>query len=107
MKNLGRSEDLKSTLDRLESLRPGTKALWGRMSVGQMLCHLCDSFRLPLGEKHASQERSSVPRFLMKWIALNFRFRGLGVIGRARKWSKGLAGRLDRLRSGSRAARPV
>ncbi len=70
MKNLGRSEDLKATLDRLESLRPGTKAQWGRMSVDQMLCHLCDSFRLPLGEKHASQERSSVPRFLMKWVAL-------------------------------------
>ena len=31
---------IKVLLDRLERLRPETRALWGKMNVHQMVCHL-------------------------------------------------------------------
>jgi hypothetical protein len=37
-------------LARLAALTPDSSARWGRMSVGQMLCHLSDSMRMGLGE---------------------------------------------------------
>lgn len=36
--------------DRIDSLTPDADALWGRMDGGRMLCHLADSFRVPLRE---------------------------------------------------------
>jgi hypothetical protein len=35
---------------RLAALTPGTPARWGRMNAHQAVCHLSDSFALPLGE---------------------------------------------------------
>ena len=47
MKSL-RDEKCRSALiDRINSLRPGAKALWGRMSVDQMLSHLVQAGELP------------------------------------------------------------
>jgi hypothetical protein len=52
----------KSTLDeisnRLNLLTPETKGLWGKMTVGQMLAHLKEAFKVPLSEK-------PLPRMLM------------------------------------------
>ena len=46
------------------------KAVWGRMSVHQMICHLADSYRVPLGERKASPATGLLQRTLLKWIAL-------------------------------------
>lgn len=35
---------------RVDALRPGAAARWGKMNARQMLCHLTDSFRVALGE---------------------------------------------------------
>ena len=39
---------------RLAELSPEDKARWGSMSVHQMVCHLDDSYKVPLGQKTAS-----------------------------------------------------
>jgi len=55
---------------RLATLHPGSTARWGRMSVHQMICHLCDSNRLALGERPVSPATGLLQRTLVKWIAL-------------------------------------
>lgn len=50
------------------------------MSVHQMVCHLSDAYRLPLGEKSASPATGLLQRTLMKWIALQLPM----------KWPKGV-----------------
>ena len=57
-------------LDRLSGLQPSARGLWGRMNANQMVCHLCDSFRIGLGEREASPVSSAVQRTLVKTIAL-------------------------------------
>lgn len=57
-------------LERIAALQPGSKARWGRMSAHQMLCHLVDSYRVPMGEKSASPATGVLQRTLIKWVAL-------------------------------------
>jgi hypothetical protein len=41
------SNIVKELVDRLQGLRPETRALWGKMNAHQMVCHLSDSFSSP------------------------------------------------------------
>lgn len=71
MKTLAASDDVQSIRLRLEKLSPNDTARWGRMNVHQMVCHLCDSMRVPLGEKVVSDaEMRRLQRTIMKWAAL-------------------------------------
>src|ERR1051325_8327208 len=67
MKNLGEALVQQQVKQRIQSLQPGSERHWGRMSAGQMICHLTDSFRRTLGEKQAENLR---PNKLMKMAAL-------------------------------------
>jgi hypothetical protein len=40
------------------------------MSAHQMVCHLCDSFRMLTGEKKVSTANRVMQRTVVKWIAL-------------------------------------
>jgi hypothetical protein len=55
---------------RILRLTPDARAKWGRMTAPQMICHLCDSFRVVMGEKYASPATSVLQRTLIKWVAL-------------------------------------
>lgn len=57
-------------LDRLQRLRPSAPALWGKMNVHQMVCHLNDAFELAMGMQTASEEVTFLNRTLVRWIAL-------------------------------------
>jgi len=70
MKNLADPAVQASILERIRALRPGSKARWGRMSAHQMMCHLVDSYRVPMGEKSASAATGVLQRTLVKWAAL-------------------------------------
>ena len=67
MKTLAEPSIQQEIKRRLQIVRPESQRRWGRMSANQMVCHLSDSFRRILGEKHAS---SLPPRKLLKWAAL-------------------------------------
>jgi Protein of unknown function (DUF1569) len=58
-------------IERLQSIAPTSARRWGRMSCHQMVCHLADSLRGVIGEKHVSEAPSLLPRRLVKWIALD------------------------------------
>ena len=58
------------TLDRLSRLQLNARGMWGRMNAHQMICHLCDSFRIGLGEREVSPASSALQRTLVKTLAL-------------------------------------
>jgi hypothetical protein len=70
MKTLARQRDKAELLLRLKGVRPGSQGRWGRMSAHQMICHLCDSFRMVAGHKSVSSSSSVMQRTIVKWIAL-------------------------------------
>jgi hypothetical protein len=55
---------------RLSSLREDSPALWGKMSVHQMVCHLSDSFLGVMGRREISAASGPFQRTVMKWGAL-------------------------------------
>ena len=70
MKTLARPRDKAELLLRLKEVRAGSQGRWGRMSAHQMICHLCDSFRMVAGHKSVSSSSSVMQRTIVKWIAL-------------------------------------
>ena len=70
MKSLYHPLDKAEVLRRLRQVSPETPRQWGRMSAGQMVCHLSDSFRVAMGEKAASSTSNVLHGTLVKWIAL-------------------------------------
>lgn len=70
MKTLADPNVRQSVTERLRRLRPRTTPAWGRMSSHQMLCHLCDSYKVATGARKVSAAPGLIPRTLFKWIAL-------------------------------------
>jgi hypothetical protein len=70
MRSLESAADRDSILARISLLTASDRRLWGRMSVHQMVCHLCDAFRVALREKSARPATGFMQRTVMKWIAL-------------------------------------
>ena len=70
MKTLARQRDKAEILQRLRAVRPESTGRWGRMSPHQMVCHLCDSFRMVTGQKPVSHASGLLQRTIVKWTAL-------------------------------------
>lgn len=70
MKELGNRQTRGEVLERLRNVSPESKPRWGRMTAAEMICHLSDSFRGPLGEKSISPATGALQRSVMKWFAL-------------------------------------
>jgi len=70
VKSLARPRDKAELLQRLKGLGPESARRWGRMSAHQMVCHLCDAFRMGMGEKPVSEATGPLQRTFVKWVAL-------------------------------------
>jgi len=62
-------------VERLGKIQLSSPRQWGQMTVGQMICHLSDSFRVTMGLKPWKTARISVtpiplPAWFVKWVAL-------------------------------------
>jgi hypothetical protein len=68
---LSNPADQQQILLRIRRLSPQDKGLWGHMTVHQAVCHMHDSYLIPLGEKAAGPAPVKVPRALYKRLALN------------------------------------
>jgi hypothetical protein len=71
MKTLESKADRDSIAKRISALTAADRRRWGQMSVEQMVCHLCDSYRTALGEKAVSSATGFFQRTVMKWVALH------------------------------------
>jgi len=70
LKTLSSAADKQEVLERLAALQPDSPRRWGKMTSNQMICHLSDSFLLPLGEMRASKAPVPMPRAVFKFFAL-------------------------------------
>ncbi|HTW22848.1 MAG TPA: DinB family protein [Candidatus Baltobacteraceae bacterium] len=70
MQTLESKSDLDSILGRVSALAPSDARLWGKMSAHQMICHLCDSYKVALGEKFVSMATGFLQQTVIKYLAL-------------------------------------
>ena len=70
MRTLQNARDRNQLLERLARVEPDSQPRWGKMSAHQMICHLNDSLRAPLGEKYISPSTSFFKRAVLKHFAL-------------------------------------
>lgn len=62
MKNVFDKNDCIEIISRIENLTPTTQAVWGTMTVGQMLAHCCVSYEMVYDNKH------SKPNFFIRLL---------------------------------------
>jgi hypothetical protein len=74
MRNLLNEADRRRLGDRLRALRPDAMGRWGRMSAHQMVCHLGDALRVPLGDKTTRPVPPLMPVTVIKFVALRVPF---------------------------------
>ncbi len=81
------------TLQRARGLSVDSPRQWGKMTVGQMVCHLTDGFQMATGERPVGEVSSLWSRKGMKWLALYLPLR----------WPKGVPTlpEVDALRDGT------
>ena len=70
MNTLANAHDKAEIVRRLASIGPSSRRRWGKMTVGQMICHLSDALRVALGDKTAKPVRNRYSGPPMKWLAL-------------------------------------
>jgi hypothetical protein len=59
-KSILNTTDLQGLVERLDRLSPESKALWGIMTVNQMLAHLNDTIKIALGMRDAKNKGNFV-----------------------------------------------
>ncbi len=70
MRTLETKSDRESIAARVSALNSSDRRLWGKMSAHQMVCHLCDSYKIALGERSVSMATGFLQRTLIKFLAL-------------------------------------
>ena len=70
MRTLETKSDRESIAGRISAITSSDQRLWGKMSAHQMVCHLCDSYKIALGEKSVSMATGFLQRTLIKFLAL-------------------------------------
>ena len=66
MKNIFQTEVTQELISRINNLLPNTPALWGKMSVSQMLAHCNVTYEMVFEDKHKK------PNPIMKFILKSF-----------------------------------
>jgi hypothetical protein len=71
MKTLANATDKREIVRRLSAIGPENQRRWGKMTVGEMVCHLNDAFKMAMGEKKAKSISNWFTRSGLKWVALS------------------------------------
>ena len=71
MKHLGERGCAEEIRNRMAQLQAEDVALWGRMSAGEMVCHVREAFRMAVGAKTVAPVKMPLPPRLLKWVALS------------------------------------
>ena len=69
-KTLANAKDREEIDRRFAGLTPGAARQWGTMSIGGMLCHVDDSYRVAMGERPFSCTKLQIPQGMAKFFAL-------------------------------------
>ncbi len=74
-KTLANKAECEEIRKRIAALTSGSRRVWGTMSVGGMLCHVDDSYRVVMGERPLSRSKLAMPQAMAKFVALRLPFR--------------------------------
>ena len=66
MKNIFEKKNTDEIIARINQLRPGSKGLWGKMSVSQMLAHCNVTYEMVYEDKHPKP--NALKKLILKWI---------------------------------------
>lgn len=69
-KSLAHTQDREEIARRLATLTSEAVRQWGTMTVGGMLCHVDDSYKVVMGERPLFTAKMNVPKGLAKFVAL-------------------------------------
>lgn len=69
IRNLFDPKESQETIDRINTLRPDSQALWGKMNVAQMLAHCSVAYELVYDNKHPKPK--GIKKLLIKLFAKN------------------------------------
>lgn len=70
MKNILNDRDRAKIESRIERLTPQSDRLWGKMTVGQMLCHVTDQIRMAVGKIPARFVGNAFTKTIGKYMVL-------------------------------------
>ena len=70
MKTLANEDDVREIRRRMQTLKADDRAVWGLMSVAEMICHVREAFALGIGEWTATPVKGPLPGPVIKWLAL-------------------------------------
>ena len=68
MKTIFDAASIEVIRGRMHHLRPDAPALWGKMNAPQMVCHLIDAFRIPLGEEPVTVRWTPLRIYPLRWL---------------------------------------
>ena len=71
MKTLTDPDASAAIRQRICRIRPDSARVWGKMTPHQMLCHLCDSYLMALGQRPVNDVSTWASRNIIKRVALN------------------------------------
>ncbi len=71
MSTLADSAARASIRQRIERLTPSAQRQWGRMTPHQMMCHLCDAYRMSAGERQPKPLDNFFFRSVVRLVALH------------------------------------
>lgn len=75
MKSLAQPACQQEIAARIAALTPSDRPRWGRMNVHQMICHVADAYRVPLGAIAITPPKLPIPPAVMKFAALRIPLR--------------------------------
>ena len=71
MPSLRNESTRNSLINRLNRLSPVTQPQWGKLNASRMICHLCDTFAMSLGDiRIPSANKKAFQRFPLKHLIL-------------------------------------
>jgi len=71
MPTLANDQDFHQLLGRIQRLESGSRALWGRMNVAEMLAHLCAAVYVSLGRKEANPIGNALTQTLISTLMVD------------------------------------
>lgn len=64
-------DSAKAFQSRIDRLTPDARALWGRMTASQMVCHLTDSCKVALGDTPTTLKPGILSNRVVRWLIIS------------------------------------
>ncbi len=92
MGNILKKEEMQSIIKRIEGLEEGSKRLWGKMNVNEMICHCSDQIKMAAGIIPTRFIGNFISKTLLKWLIMGGMPAPKGKVETVRELKQGKGG---------------